>query len=70
MKDSNIICLYDIQHTVVGSDEVEPTALERNVQPCSISNVKSFSWHPTHENRLLAIDTGGVETQKISLSIV
>ncbi|XP_049939369.1 GATOR complex protein MIOS isoform X2 [Schistocerca serialis cubense] len=59
LRDSCSINLHDIRHTVVGTDEVEPTLLERSVQPCSTHSITSFSWHPASENRLIAIDAVG-----------
>ncbi|CAH0752477.1 unnamed protein product [Bemisia tabaci] len=57
--DSSAIYLHDIQQSV---DETEPSVLERSVQPGSASLLTSFSWHPTHENRLLTIALTGVLT--------
>lgn len=54
--DSSAIYLHDIQQSV---DETEPSVLERSVQPGSASLLTSFSWHPTHENRLLTIALTG-----------
>lgn len=52
--------LYDIQHCGIGGGEdTEPGALERTVAPLWHSPV-SFSWHPTHVNRLLAISQQGL----------
>lgn len=69
-RDSTCIGLYDIQPTMVGNDEVEPSFLERAVlpgvtgvaggmQPSAAGAITSFSWHPTHENRLLNISLSG-----------
>lgn len=52
--------MYDIQHCGIGGGEdTEPGALERTVAPPWYSPV-SFSWHPTHVNRLLAISQQGL----------
>ncbi|XP_069700640.1 GATOR2 complex protein MIOS [Periplaneta americana] len=59
LRDSAVIHLHDIQHTVCANDEVEPSVLERSVHPGSANNITSFSWHPTHENRLLTIALTG-----------
>lgn len=70
LRDSTSIGLYDIQPTMVGNDEVEPSFLERAVLPgvtgvaegmqlSSTGAITSFSWHPTHENRLLNINLSG-----------
>ncbi|KAK0099087.1 hypothetical protein PV326_006551 [Microctonus aethiopoides] len=61
-KDSPTLHLHDIQHCGSGED-TEPGALERTVAPTwsntpsNWSIPTSFSWHPTHTNRLLAITT-------------
>ncbi|XP_066586197.1 GATOR2 complex protein MIOS [Prorops nasuta] len=58
-KDSASLHLYDIQHcSASGSEDTEPGALERTVTP-TLSNPTSFSWHPTHVNRLLIISQQG-----------
>ncbi|KAK7500780.1 hypothetical protein BaRGS_00008024 [Batillaria attramentaria] len=54
-KESPSIRLYDIRHAVIGSDDIEPVTIDRNVQPCGQNPLSSFAWHPRHENRLLAI---------------
>ncbi|PSN33611.1 WD repeat-containing protein mio [Blattella germanica] len=54
LRDSAAIHLHDIKQTVIGNDEIEPSVLERSVHP-GTANITSFSWHPTHENRLLTI---------------
>ncbi|XP_043268495.1 GATOR complex protein MIOS-B [Venturia canescens] len=59
-KDSGALHLHDIQHCGVGgSEEIEPGALERTVAP-PWSSPTSFSWHPSHINRLLAISQQGL----------
>ncbi|XP_034247778.1 GATOR complex protein MIOS-A isoform X2 [Thrips palmi] len=69
-RDSTCIGLYDIQPTMVGNDEVEPSFLERAVLPgvtgvaggaqtSTSGAITSFSWHPSHENRLLNISLSG-----------
>ncbi|XP_026277027.1 GATOR complex protein MIOS-B [Frankliniella occidentalis] len=69
-RDSTCIGLYDIQPTMVGNDEVEPSFLERavlpgvtgvvgGVQASAAGAITSFSWHPTHENRLININLSG-----------
>lgn len=50
--------MHDIQHCGVGGEDTEPGALERTVAP-PWTNPTSFSWHPTHANRLLAISQQG-----------
>ncbi|XP_025204339.1 GATOR complex protein MIOS [Melanaphis sacchari] len=57
-KDTMAISLHDMQQSM---DEAEPSALERTVHPGQGNiHLASFSWHPTHENRLLAISQTGV----------
>ncbi|XP_076291746.1 GATOR complex protein mio isoform X1 [Lasioglossum baleicum] len=59
-KDSVTLHLFDIQHCGIGGGEdTEPGALERTVAP-PWHNPISFSWHPTHVNRLLAISQQGL----------
>lgn len=64
-RDSSVIHLHDIQHTVIGNEEVEPSVLERTVVPGSPHNITSFSWHPQDENRLLTIALSGITTTTI-----
>lgn len=51
-KDSTSVTLFDVQHPTVGSEEVEPTIIERCVN--LKTGVGSFSWHPNDENRILS----------------
>lgn len=61
---SGALHLHDIQHCGVGgSEETEPGALERTVAP-PWSSPTSFSWHPSHVNRLLAISQQGKDHKK------
>uniref|UniRef100_A0A4W3HMV2 Missing oocyte, meiosis regulator, homolog (Drosophila) n=1 Tax=Callorhinchus milii TaxID=7868 RepID=A0A4W3HMV2_CALMI len=54
-RDSNIIRLYDMQHTPTPiGDETEPTIIERSVQPCD-NYIASFAWHPTNQNRMVVV---------------
>ncbi|XP_041104867.1 GATOR complex protein MIOS-like [Polyodon spathula] len=54
-RDSNIIRLYDMQHTPTPiGDETEPTIIERNVQPCE-NHIASFAWHPSSQNRMVVV---------------
>ncbi|KAM8967903.1 GATOR2 complex protein MIOS [Pelodytes ibericus] len=54
-RDSNIIKLYDMQHTPTPiGDETEPTIIERSVQPCD-NYIASFAWHPTSQNRMVVV---------------
>ncbi|XP_077554266.1 GATOR complex protein mio isoform X1 [Haemaphysalis longicornis] len=57
-KDSSVVKLYDVQHPQNVVDDVEPTMVERTVQPCAKSlALSSFCWHPQRENRMLAVTT-------------
>ncbi|KAJ8985000.1 hypothetical protein NQ317_016911 [Molorchus minor] len=58
-RESSVINLYDIQHSIVGNEEVEPTVMERIIVPGSPHNITSFSWHNVDENRLLTIALSG-----------
>ncbi|XP_063159760.1 GATOR2 complex protein MIOS [Candoia aspera] len=54
-RDSNIIKLYDMQHTPTPiGDETEPTIIERSVQPCE-HYIASFAWHPSNQNRMVVV---------------
>ncbi|CAJ0958111.1 unnamed protein product [Ranitomeya imitator] len=54
-RDSNIIRLYDMQHTPTPiGEETEPTIIERSVQPCD-NYIASFAWHPTSQNRMVVV---------------
>nr|XP_058964529.1 GATOR complex protein MIOS-like [Pocillopora verrucosa] len=63
--ESPIVQLYDIQHASAVSPtygvgyEIEPSFIERSVKP-SGTVVSAFSWHPTQENRMLAISSFGL----------
>ncbi|KAK3592025.1 hypothetical protein CHS0354_031537 [Potamilus streckersoni] len=58
-KDSSTIKLFDIRHSVIGSEELDPVITERTVQPKKLSSISYFSWHPTFENRLLTVSPDG-----------
>uniref|UniRef100_W5MZ29 Missing oocyte, meiosis regulator, homolog (Drosophila) n=1 Tax=Lepisosteus oculatus TaxID=7918 RepID=W5MZ29_LEPOC len=54
-RDSNVIRLYDMQHTPTPlGDETEPTIIERSVQPCE-NVIGSFAWHPSSQNRMVVV---------------
>ncbi|XP_028297965.1 GATOR2 complex protein MIOS [Gouania willdenowi] len=54
-RDTNIIRLYDMQHTPTPiGDETEPTIIERSVQPCD-GQIGSFAWHPSSQNRMVVV---------------
>ncbi|CAG02753.1 unnamed protein product [Tetraodon nigroviridis] len=54
-RDSNILRLYDMQHTPTPlGDETEPTIIERSVHPCE-SQIGSFAWHPFSQNRMVVV---------------
>lgn len=51
------LSLHDMQQSL---SEVEPSALERTVHPGQGNiHLASFSWHPSHDNRLLSISQTG-----------
>ncbi|KAF4076085.1 hypothetical protein AMELA_G00226440 [Ameiurus melas] len=59
-RDANVVRLYDMQHAPtgpVGSDESEPTVIERGVQPGSGADgvISSFAWHPSAQNRMVVV---------------
>lgn len=58
LKDSGIFYLFDIEHPIIGSEQVEPTVLERIVNPKSTGPLASFCWHPTDDNRILSVGPG------------
>ncbi|GCC23005.1 GATOR2 complex protein MIOS [Chiloscyllium punctatum] len=72
-RDSNIIRLYDMQHTPTPiGDETEPTIIERSVQPCE-NYIASFAWHPTNQNRMVVVTPNRLMTdftvfERISLA--
>ena len=51
-RDSQSISLYDIQQCYLGSEDVEPSVIERSVQLSPSVPISSFSWHPENENNL------------------
>ena len=54
-RDSNVIRLYDMQHTPTPiGDETEPTVIERSVRPCD-TQLGSFAWHPSAQNRMVVV---------------
>ncbi|XP_046689456.1 GATOR complex protein MIOS isoform X1 [Silurus meridionalis] len=57
-RDANVVRLYDMQHAPagpVGSDESEPTVIERGVQPGGDVVISSFAWHPSTQNRMVVV---------------
>ncbi|XP_064648261.1 GATOR2 complex protein MIOS-B-like isoform X2 [Lineus longissimus] len=58
-KESSVVKLYDVQHSGLGSDELEPAIIERLVHPYGHNAVSSFAWHPTDENRMLTVSPTG-----------
>ncbi|XP_031568130.1 GATOR complex protein MIOS-like [Actinia tenebrosa] len=62
-RDSSVVQLYDIQHAQLGSSaynsyELDASVIERSAKS-SKTDISSFSWHPTHENRMLTISSNG-----------
>ncbi|KAK3770064.1 hypothetical protein RRG08_043220 [Elysia crispata] len=58
-KDSPTVKLHDIRHTIYGADDAEQASVERNIQPFGKVHLSSFAWHPTQENRLMAVLPSG-----------
>ncbi|KAL4222251.1 hypothetical protein ACF0H5_018288 [Mactra antiquata] len=58
-RESSVVKLYDIRHTVVGPDELELVTFERNIQPNRQHQVVHFAWHPTSENRVMTLTPTG-----------
>lgn len=58
-RECSTLNLYDIKHTMVGNEEIEPSVLERVIIPGSPHNITSFSWHEHDKNRLLSIAISG-----------
>ncbi|XP_040061541.1 GATOR complex protein MIOS [Ixodes scapularis] len=52
-RDSGVVKLYDVQQSP--AEDLEPTLVERSVQPYPGAVLSSFCWHPQHENRMLAV---------------
>lgn len=62
-RDSSVVKLYDIRHSMTGTDELEPFIIERNIQPFGGHQVVHFDWHPTLENKLLSVSPTGTLRQ-------
>ncbi|XKL63054.1 hypothetical protein PGB90_005418 [Kerria lacca] len=58
-KESSAIHLHDMQQSVENN---EPSVLWRSIQPGQNIPLTSFSWHPKHENRLIAVSYLGAIT--------
>ncbi|KAG0415270.1 hypothetical protein HPB47_007546 [Ixodes persulcatus] len=56
-RDSGVVKLYDVQQSP--AEDLEPTLVERSVQPYPGAVLSSFCWHPQHENRMLAVTPDG-----------
>ncbi|CAN7998307.1 unnamed protein product [Ixodes pacificus] len=56
-RDSGVVKLYDVQQSP--AEDLEPTLVERGVQPYPGAVLSSFCWHPQHENRMLAVTPDG-----------
>lgn len=65
-RDSSVVKLYDIRHSVIGPDELEPVTFETNIQPFRQHQVVYFAWHPTCENRVITVTpTGNLKDNQI-----
>ncbi|GFN83407.1 WD repeat-containing protein mio [Plakobranchus ocellatus] len=58
-KESPTVKLHDIRHSIFGVEDIEQASVERSIQPFGKTHLSSFAWHPTHENRLLAVLPNG-----------
>ncbi|CAL4258099.1 unnamed protein product, partial [Meganyctiphanes norvegica] len=58
-RDASVVKLYDIQHYSVGVEEQEPAVITRTIDTDSNNNISAFSWHPTHENRIITASYSG-----------
>ncbi|CAN7998408.1 unnamed protein product [Ixodes hexagonus] len=54
-RESGVVKLYDVQQAPGVADDLEPTLVERTLQPYPGAVLSSFCWHPQHENRLLVV---------------
>lgn len=58
-RDSPSMRLYDIIHYAAGGEDQEPAVITRSITPDPGTCISTFSWHPTHENRLLSASYAG-----------
>ncbi|KAH3795999.1 hypothetical protein DPMN_149563, partial [Dreissena polymorpha] len=58
-KGSTIVKLYDVRHSVTGTDDLEPVIFDRTLQPNRQHAVNYFAWHPTCENRISTLTPTG-----------
>ncbi|XP_045138344.1 GATOR complex protein MIOS-A-like [Portunus trituberculatus] len=58
-RDSPSIRLHDILHYTGGGEDQEPAVITRSITPDASTFISAFSWHPTHENRLLTASYTG-----------
>lgn len=58
-RDSSTIRLHDILHYTAGGEDQEPAVITRSITPDASTFISAFSWHPTHENRLLTASYTG-----------
>ena len=58
-RDSPSIRLHDILHYTAGGEDQEPAVITRSITPDASTFISGFSWHPTHENRLLTASYTG-----------
>ncbi|XP_054158947.1 GATOR complex protein MIOS-B-like [Oppia nitens] len=62
IKDGTGIKLFDIKDYVNANNDLEPAIIDRIVNPFDLSNkskLSSFSWHPTHESRMIFVTPSG-----------
>ncbi|CAG2117837.1 unnamed protein product, partial [Medioppia subpectinata] len=62
IKDASGIKLFDIKDYVNANNDLEPTIIDRIINPYDLSNkskLSSFSWHPSHESRMIVVTPSG-----------
>ncbi|WAR08384.1 MIOB-like protein, partial [Mya arenaria] len=65
-RDSSVVKLFDIRHSIIGTEELEPVIFDRTLQPNKQHAVVNFTWHPTCENRLTTVTpTGQIKDNQI-----
>lgn len=59
-RDSSSVRIYDILHYTHGGEDQEPAVITRSINPDSSTYISAFSWHPTHENRIITASYTGL----------
>ncbi|KAG7157420.1 GATOR complex protein MIOS-A-like [Homarus americanus] len=58
-RDSSSVRIYDILHYTHGGEDQEPAVITRSINTDSSTYISAFSWHPTHENRIITASYTG-----------